>query len=185
MDWVSFLWHRILSPCLVTGADTHTLDMLRSHWKIPSDRSLHSTKSSHTDPRAVSRHVRCSRPAQVSVCSTKTQIILHWNGGFCWSWNLSTSSLLICQLSPPCLCLMQWKSEIPTCSKVNTETCWGHSVQEPLLCGFYRNFESVIQWSMFAFFFTKKTPVFAFDTGQSAHITKTMLSQSNSDIFLN
>lgn len=40
----------------------------------------------------------------------------------------------------------QCKSEIPICSKVNTETYWGHSaVQEPLHCCSYRKFELVIQ----------------------------------------
>lgn len=79
-DWVTFLWHRVMSLCLVTGAHTHTLDVFSSQWKVPPWQISPSTKCSHRDPGAVSRHELCSRPPQVLLCSSQTHLVPHWNG---------------------------------------------------------------------------------------------------------
>lgn len=141
LHWVTFLWHRMMSLCLVTGAHTHTLDVFSSHWKVPPWQISPSTKSIHSDPGAVSRHVLCSRPPQVALCSSQTHLFLTEMGALRelhWS-----SSLLIYPLSPQCLCLMpsnanhrhlhapKWKQQVPPgdllqfrsqCIVVSTET---------------------------------------------------------------
>lgn len=86
--------------------------------------------------------------------------IPHWNGCFERTALVQFSPYLSVISSMLVPNAQQCKSQTPTCSKVKTASpSWGlATVQEPLHCCFYRNFELVIQWSMFAFLLQKNIP---------------------------
>lgn len=190
MDEVTFPWHRILSLYLVTGADTHTLDMLtlknhieRSQWKIPSWQcSPQHQKQSHW-PQS------CFQACAVLTLSPalSVQYIVTFNSSLKWvlCWSRSVSSLLIYQ----CLCIMasnanqryvhvpKWTQrpagdilKFRTTSLLFLQKLWV-SKSVKYVCILITKKKN------------NKKPTFPFDSSQSTHRTKTMLSHSNSNIF--